>query len=305
MKHQSELLDRLVGKDIMNPAEGQWGCFTDLCLQFIWFNQTSKVVCSHFLLQITCSCSVSISVTSFLSLLFSSLLLFLLLWCTFHSFGPEQWLFFLMCCDLVGNFLSVRLDLGLKEQQNTDIWFWKCASQVTTDPGQESFMPFPMELVKTDLFLLAVNNQTYSPNCIILEQLFWFPLVLVVFAHGYGYQIKSKVSFHGHSELPSYIITDLSIFRNICCYLLLLPPFPLLSLLSSVFALPSSFSLSSFSITRRQMACLFMDLDFPGTCELSSFCMFQKQHAILRKGSQCYWLILKKDRWESADFWSS
>lgn len=107
-------------------------------------------------------CSVFISVTSSSLPSFFSLLLFLLPRFPFHSFWPKQWLFFLVSCGLVGSFLSVSDELGLKEHR--DVRFWMRATQVTTDPRWESFVPLPVEFVRTDLFWLALNHSTEFSN---------------------------------------------------------------------------------------------------------------------------------------------
>lgn len=65
---------------------------------------------------------------SLLSFLFFFLLLFLLLWCTFPHIFTQTRMSFLTCCGLVEGSLGVSDELGLKQEENKVMWFWKYAT---------------------------------------------------------------------------------------------------------------------------------------------------------------------------------
>lgn len=107
VKYQRELWTRLFYKDIINPAEakGDGNIYWPLS-SVHWFNQTSKVVGSHFFkLHVPALFFISVTSSSFI---FLSLLLFLLLWCAFHSLWPKQWFVLPNVLWLSGKFLECR-----------------------------------------------------------------------------------------------------------------------------------------------------------------------------------------------------
>lgn len=148
VQYQSELLDRLFCKDVMDPAEGWW----DHLLAFVFrsFSSTKPLkwpVPTFFFKLHVPELFLSLSLP-LLSFLFFSLLLFLLLWCISTHFDPNS----SGSSNVSWSSGKCQWRTGTKGIANEDSWPWQCTTQVTTGPGQGSSVPFPMLLVKTDFF---------------------------------------------------------------------------------------------------------------------------------------------------------